>query len=351
MTDWLDRISMELVLVNLFGLQDDDFSKQQIDRIFASWHTISKSLIDVEMNPIIHVGFVMNKLLTSPISEFIEEQTKSLNIPQAYVDASRQLRVDVELLVRAKQAREERRGTSAPSDMLGMILEASAQDGRSRAEAFKQVVDEAITIILAGHETTSGTAQWTLHLLSQGDREKQGARAAEIQGALREEGRRDAEGLPVDGSTASAGTVQKVFYETLRIYPTIYINEREARVNSEIRVSRSNGTDVYEIPAGTNILLSPLVLHRTEANWERADVFTLGRDYDAATKEARFLPFGSGVHMCPGRHFAQAVYSAVIGGFHARFFYQAHSANSAIIPRGGISLRPSQAVRLSLKNA
>lgn len=342
---WVDDLSLRIVLQNLFGLSEGAYGTSDMAKINKSWHTISNHLIEVTMDPALHVASVLNALLQSPLSDTIDKLSKSTFLPPGYLAAAHDMRAAVERLVRAKQAQPiPAHSGNTPSDMLALLIAANqASDGTLTDKAFKQVVDEAITIILAGHETTSATIQWSLHLLSQGAENQTNGRPEEIQERLAGEGR--------DERSALSAT-QAVFNETLRIFPTIYINERQARRTVTVKVSKGADSRIYEIPAHTNVILSPLVIHRTAANWDKPDVFDIGRDFEAgsASNSLRFLPFGSGVHMCPGRHFASAVYLRIMSRFHAEFEYKAAPGNKAIVPVGGISLRPSQPVQLVLRN-
>jgi cytochrome P450 len=192
-----------------------------------------------------------------------------------------------ELLLEIIALRRERAGTEF--DFLSMYLQARDREGRPFADA--QLLDELMTLIVAGFETSANTLNWAWYLLS-GDAE---AEAAVVSEAARE--------LPLavgaTGEKAAALTyTQQVLEETLRLYPPVWLFTRRAIAGDEL--------ELYDVPPGTDVYLSPYVLHRTAEFWPDPDRFDPSRfaAVDAPRKERPYFPFSLGPRRCLGEYFS-----------------------------------------------
>jgi cytochrome P450 len=192
-----------------------------------------------------------------------------------------------ELLLEIIALRRERAGNEF--DFLSMYLQARDREGRPFADA--QLLDELMTLIVAGFETSANTLNWAWYLLS-GDAE---AEAAVVSEAARE--------LPLavgaTGEKAAALTyTQQVLEETLRLYPPVWLFTRRAIAGDEL--------ELYDVPPGTDVYLSPYVLHRTAEFWPDPDRFDPSRfaAVDAPRKERPYFPFSLGPRRCLGEYFS-----------------------------------------------
>ena len=185
----------------------------------------------------------------------------------------------------------ERRASSEPrEDLLQMLMDARYEDtGEGMDDA--QLRDEVLTMLLAGHETTTNTLSFALYLLSQ--RPLVADRLAEhIDGVL---GDRDPEGADF----RALDQVGYVINEALRLYPPAWTNARRAVVDDEI--------EGIAVPAGTMVFISPWVMHRHPDYWRDPDVFDPDRwrpERAGSRPRLAFHPFSVGQRKCIGEHFA-----------------------------------------------
>ncbi len=171
-------------------------------------------------------------------------------------------------------------------DLLARLLRARDEHG---AMDDRQVRDEAITLLVAGHETTATGLTWTLHLL---------ARHPEIQAAARAEVDALA-GPPTAADAARLPLCLQIFKESLRLFPPLYAFTREASEDVELGGA--------SLPRGTVLYVLPYNLHRRADLYPEPGRFDPAR-FTAAAEAARsrtaWLPFGAGPRTCIGMHFA-----------------------------------------------
>jgi cytochrome P450 len=189
---------------------------------------------------------------------------------------------------------EERRADSADrGDLLSMLLLARDEESGGDASGMTdlQVRDEAMTLFLAGHETTSNALTWTWYLLSQNP---------ETEDRLHRELDRVLGGrLPGAADVPLLRYTEMVFAEAMRLYPPAWAIGRRAMTDYDI-----NG---YTLPAGSIALMSPYVMHHDPRYFPDPFKFHPER----WTEEARdsrpkfsYFPFGGGPRVCIGEPFA-----------------------------------------------
>jgi cytochrome P450 len=175
-------------------------------------------------------------------------------------------------------------------DLLSMLLASlDEDDGTGLTDA--QVRDEAMTIFLAGHETTANALSWAIYLLATHPTAWHRLRE-EVVGVLgeRKPGLRDLPALPY---------TLRVFQETLRLYPPAYFFGREAAHDVVIAG--------MPIPTGTAIGICPYALHRDARFWDDPRAFDPDRfepAREATQHRFAYLPFGGGPRVCIGNQFA-----------------------------------------------
>ncbi|MEO8892892.1 MAG: cytochrome P450, partial [Coleofasciculaceae cyanobacterium] len=134
---------------------------------------------------------------------------------------------------------QRRNSGESPGDLLSMLMEARDEDDNSQMND-KQLRDELITLIIAGHETTSNTLSWTWMLLAQ---------YPEVQSKLLEEIKTVLEGrTPTVADLPRLRYASLVIKESMRLYPAVPTLGREATKDCEI--------GGYTIPAGCAIIIS-----------------------------------------------------------------------------------------------
>jgi cytochrome P450 len=199
---------------------------------------------------------------------------------------------------------EQRRGNAdSYDDLLSMLMSARDEETGERMDD-EQIRDEIMTFLLAGHETTAAALTWTWYLL---------ARNPTIHEHLHDQ--ITSEGLPADVFSLGGDDpsyVKQCVQEAMRIYPPVPVFVRETRTSDTI--------DGYEIPAGSEVLLSQYVVHRDPELWNAPSEFRPERFASGTTcPRYSYFPFGGGTRICIGRQFAlmesQLILSRAVGRF------------------------------------
>ncbi|MDX1405430.1 MAG: cytochrome P450 [Woeseiaceae bacterium] len=186
-----------------------------------------------------------------------------------------------------------RRRASAPTDafdFLAAYLLARDKDGKEFSDG--ELLDELVTLIVAGYETSAGTLNWAWYLLA-GHEEAQERLLDEANATLGTADSIDA------GLLTQMNYAQQVLEETLRLYPPVWLFTR--------RAVREDSLSEFELAAGTDIYLSPYILHRSEDYWREASSFNPDRfAADRAYKkgERPYFPFSLGPRRCLGEYFS-----------------------------------------------
>ncbi|HUN28007.1 MAG TPA: cytochrome P450 [Steroidobacteraceae bacterium] len=186
-----------------------------------------------------------------------------------------------------------RRRVSEPEehfDYVAMLMSARDKDS-GEAMAERQLIDEIMTLVVAGHETTASGLNWTWYLLSQHP-EADAKLHRELAGApeLTAPSLAQMESLPY---------AQQVLSEALRLYPPGWLLSR-----------RAIGPDVlagYDVPAGADVLLCLYLLHRHPQYWHDPDAFHPERfapEHEAERPRFAYMPFAAGPRHCIGETFA-----------------------------------------------
>ncbi|MGD8935795.1 MAG: cytochrome P450 [Thiogranum sp.] len=185
-----------------------------------------------------------------------------------------------------------RREQRFPADLLSHCL--LARD-RSSGEPMndKQLIDEILTLIVAGHETTAASLNWVWYLLAAHPESFQQLSDAAQQVA--------ADVVPSWDTLEKLQPVAQVIQEALRLYPPGWLYTRRS-----LRGDRLAG---YELPAGTDVFICSWLLHRHPAYWDRPDEFRparFSREQQAQRHRYVYLPFSAGPRHCIGESFAMA---------------------------------------------
>ena len=184
---------------------------------------------------------------------------------------------------------EWRRETSYDElDLVSLLIQ--ARDRKTgQAMADRQLLDEIMTLIVAGHETTASALNWLWYLVSQHS-DVEARLHADVEGF-------DAAGAGIEDAARLPYT-RAVIEETLRLYPPGWLLTRRSNTADEI--------GPYAIPPDTDVLISPYLMHRHPAFWQEAERFDPERFVAKTPSVDRFayLPFGLGPRACIGEQFA-----------------------------------------------
>jgi len=231
---------------------------------------------------------------------------------------------------RRKQSRQPE-GESG-DDLLSLLIRARDEDGSSMTDA--QVRDEAVTLFLAGHETTALALTYSLYLLA--THPKCQDRLADELGQVlggRAPGLADLESLKYTDA---------VVLEAMRLYPPAWVMARQALTDVEI--------GGFHFRKGAEFVISPWVLHRDPRNFDAPEAFQPERwQGDLAQRLSRFayFPFGGGPRVCIGNRFAMMEAKLVLATAIQRFRFEVTPQTElTLLP--SVTLRPRHGLRLQL---
>lgn len=227
----------------------------------------------------------------------------------------------------------ERRRDSEPSDDLltRFLVARDPQTGGGMSD--KQLRDEVVTMFLGGYETTALSLVWAFSLLSRHPEAERRVRAevAEVCGDREP----SADDLP-------KMRYLKAFYqEVLRLYPSVWTMSRSPLEDDEI--------GGYHIPAGSQVFISPYLMHRHPGFWENPEGFRPERFLKSATGGGplySYIPFSRGPRLCPGSSVAVLEAPLVIARILQAYrltLAPGHlcepTSNVFLYPRGGMPMR------------
>ena len=227
----------------------------------------------------------------------------------------------------------EARRRDPGDDLLSMLMAARDEDDGSAMDD-RQLRDEAVTIFLAGHETTALVLCWTLYLLATHP-DEEAKLAAELRSILGER-------TPSVSDLPQLKWTTHVVEESMRLYPPAYAFGREALNDCEI--------GGYHIEKGTTVFLSPWVIHRDARFFEDPAEFRPQRwENDFAKRLPRFayLPFGGGPRICIGNSFAMMEATLLLSTILQRFKLTL-VPGQRIEPHPSITLRPRYGMHMTL---
>ena len=218
-------------------------------------------------------------------------------------------------------------------DLLSRLLAARDENGAAMDDV--QLRDEAVTMILAGHETTANALSFALHLL---------AKNPAIATKLRAEYAR-----VVGTRTPTLDDLPKLVYadamfrETLRMYPPAYMIGRKP--TKEIALGG------HRIPTNAQILISAWALHRDARFFDHPEVFRPERWLEGLAERLPknvYLPFGGGPRVCVGNHFAMMEGTLMLSILGARLAFEPKDAELDLAT--AITLRPRNELRLGVRS-
>jgi cytochrome P450 len=256
----MNRLALEIVATSLFGTD-----------LSADVETIASTLDRI-------VDAFPSAML--PFSELFDHvplpATLRFNAAKAKLDA-----------IVYRMLREHRADGADRGDLLSMLLAARNEDDGSGLSD-EQIRDEAMTILLAGHETTANAMAWAFYLLGRHP-EVRARFYAQVDDVL---GGRDA----TAADAPRLDYVRAVFAEAMRLYPPAWITARRA-----LAATKLGG---YAIARGDIVIASPYVTHRNPQLFEAPDAFDPERFLGRSYPKFAYFPFGGGNRICIGERFA-----------------------------------------------
>jgi cytochrome P450 len=194
----------------------------------------------------------------------------------------------------------------------------------------KQLRDEAMTLFLAGHETTALTLSWAWYLLAQHPLAEQRL-LSEIDAVL--QGR-----TPTVDDWPRLKFTEMVALESMRLYSPAYVLGREAIADCEIAG--------YHVPRGTTMMMSQWVVHRDPRFWDEPEQFRPERWEEEKVKSMpkfAYFPFGGGPRVCIGQQFAMMEMALILATIAQRFRYRIEPGMTATL-QASFTLRPARGI-------
>jgi cytochrome P450 len=319
------------------------------EEMLATWRDAEVRDIHQEMMQLT-MRIVAKVLFSVEVKEDTERVATALNVLMRHTSGGRMIlppilrHVPVPALMRVKRAvreldeivnriiRQRRASGQDTGDLLSMLMAARDVDGSGMTD--RQLRDEVLTFLLAGHETTAVSLSWTWYLLSQ---------HPEVEQKLREELSQVLGGrTPQLEDLPRLPYADKVVKESMRLYPPAWSLART--------VAKEIGLAGYQLPVGSNVVMSPWILHRDPRFFEQPEQFNPDRwTADAAQHLPKFayFPFGGGPRLCIGASFAMMEANLLLAAIAQRFQLRLVPGHPvAALP--SITLRPRHGIRMSL---
>ena len=224
-----------------------------------------------------------------------------------------------------------------PSEyLLSMLVDARDEEGHPMAA--KQIRDEALTLFLAGHETTANALSWTFTLLSEHP-DVESRLVKELKNVLQ-------------GRSPSVSDISKlvytgqVFSEAMRLYPPAWA--------LQVRTAQSNDL----LPTGTlisamdDVYILPYVIHRDPRFYPAPEHFDPDRFLPDVKQERppyAYIPFGGGTRSCIGESFARMEGVLILASI-AQSFRMKRTSNQRVVPDPLITLRPKHPILMVLND-
>ena len=248
-----------------------------------------------------------------------------------YVRFKSSLRVLDEFVYGAIEAKRREGESDRQTYLLSMLLSArDEQTGEGMSDL--QLRDEAVTILIAGHETTANALTWALWLLGEHP-------------AIQDDLFREAAGVLQDRSAsaddlANLKLTRAVIEEAMRLYPPAWMIGRHA--------IKDDVVGPYTIRAGEFALISPYLTHRHPRLWDSPLTFDPQRFLDGRTEKlAKFtyLPFGGGMRFCIGANFAMMQTTLMLATMIRRVRFE-RVTDQKVVPYAMITLRPKHGIKM-----
>ena len=221
--------------------------------------------------------------------------------------------------------RQRRAEQADKGDLLSLLLHARDEDDGSRMTD-RQVRDEAMTLFLAGHETTALTLSWAWYLMAQHPEAEQKL-WVELDSVL-------AGRVPTVDDWPKLKYTEMIALESMRLYPPAYVIGREAIVDCEI--------GGYAVPRGTTLLLPQWVVQRDARFYDEPEKFRperWGGERVKSMPKFAYFPFGGGPRVCIGQQFAMMELVMILATIAQKFRFRMQEG-ATVTPLPTFTLRP-----------
>ena len=293
---------------------------------------VGKTLFDADVDSRAReIGDAMTGLMESfwtlmlPFGETLER------LPIPHLRRGRRARARLDEIVYGI-IRERRASGVDRGDLLSMLLLAQDDQDKGRGMTDRQVRDEAMTIFLAGHETTANALTWTWYLLGQ---------APDVERRVHEEVDRALSGrLPTVAEVDRLPYLTRVVTESMRLYPPAWLVGR--RSIHEYTIGD------YDVPPRSIIVMSQWIVHRDARHYpdpERFDPDRWTPEFKARLPRFAYFPFGGGPRQCIGESFAWMELVLLVATIAQRWRFDV-VPDHPVVPHAAITLRPKYGMKM-----
>lgn len=263
-----------------------------------------------------------------PFSIFSEDLARDLKLVSRFRGLSKVIQQIID------QRRAENR-VESEIDFLSVFMQAKDSHGNGMSD--KELIDEVMTLIVAGHETGANTLNWCWYLLSQ-NAKKESKLHAELD-------KLDIQGYASFDQLSELKYTECVLNETLRLYPAVWVFSRKALADDQV--------GDYLIPKDADVFLSPYYIQRRADLWPEPNAFIPER-FDKANESYghrhAFIPFSGGPRRCIGDFFGMVEMQIHLAYFAKRYqlcFDAQHSQTVALEP--AVNLRSKHPIFMRIK--
>ncbi len=286
------RLTLEIILRVVFGLDEV--------RRLAEFRRLLQAMLDFSDNLFALLPWFRTEVFGwTPWARFVR------------------LREEADRAIFAEVSRRREVGAAARGDVFSMLLEARREDGSPMTD--RELRDELMTLLVAGHETTATSLAWCFDLLLHNP-----DKLAKLRSEM-----------------AAGGTeyLDAVIKETMRIRPVIAVVGR--------RLTRDWELGGYRIPAGVAVEPHIWLIHHREDLYPEPERFSPERFLEGPQPDAgSYLPFGGGVRRCLGASFATFEMKTVIPAVLERVRLRPVSARPERVKREAVTMVPARGARV-----
>ena len=317
------------------------------DSMLGNWRSGEVRNVHREMS-LLAVRVIMQTMFGVDATETAEEITTALNaIMLQYLDRAEMFYLlptwlPTSVNWRANQAKKrlneivedivEQRKQQTKKDILSTMLTAEDEAGNKLSD--KELRDEVITLLIAGHDTTANALAWTLMLVAQNP-EVEAKLVAEVGSVLQNR-------LPTIHDLSKLPYIEMVLKESMRLHPPAWILGRE--LIQDCRIGN------YNFTRGTVVYCSQWTLHRDSRWFDRPEQFDPDRwanNLEQRLPRCAYFPFGAGARVCIGKAFsmmeATLILAMVIQKFHLTLV-----SDRPIELLPSFTLRPKQGIKMKI---
>eukprot|EP00455_Lapot_gusevi_P017097 TRINITY_DN1901_c0_g1_i4.p1 TRINITY_DN1901_c0_g1~~TRINITY_DN1901_c0_g1_i4.p1 ORF type:complete len:507 (+),score=91.44 TRINITY_DN1901_c0_g1_i4:201-1523(+) len=288
MNQWLSRLTLQVIGRSAFGIDTQALSGKPTG--------LGLAMMKLGKNSPLQTAVAMGLPFYARILEHIP--TSGVKLVRKYAEEVVRERVR-EADVKESEGKED----EMPHDLLGLLV--ACKDEQGKRMSVEQMVNEAITFLLAGHETTSTFMTWFVYALSQ---------APAVDARLYQELRQTVDIRPPTYDEVSTFEyMRQCIDEVFRVYPPVPLLGRQCCQDTEL--------GGQFIPQGTTVVLPPYVLHRNPLHFPDPDVFMPERHAKAAAKNV-LMPFSLGERHCIGQYFALLEMKIILSQLFVRFRFE-----------------------------